>query len=120
MAELAPTEGLAPSPEQLAPGCYVAVVAFESSRERSGRYGPWMPQRVASRTPIRCSAVPRQGNIGQARGMFDQWPEASEGKPLHYSPQVFEPQKKGDPKTRRIVVKLYTQVSLTDPQEKEK
>jgi serine/threonine protein kinase len=120
MAELAPTEIPAPSPEQLEPGCYVAVVAFESSREPSGRYGPWMPQPVASRTPIRCSAVPRQGNIGQARGMFDHWPAESEGKPLHYSPQSFEPQKKGDPKTRRMVVRLYTQVSQSAPQEKEK
>jgi serine/threonine protein kinase len=120
LAELAPTEDPAPSQEQLAPGCYVAVVAFESSRASSGRYGPWMPQPVASRTPIKCSAVPRQGNIGQARGMFDHWPEASEGKPLHYSPQAFEPQKKGDPKTRRMVVKLYTQVSQNAPQEKEK
>jgi serine/threonine protein kinase len=120
LAELVPTEDPAPSPEQLAPGCYVAVVAFESSREPSGRYGPWMPQPVSSRTPIHCSAVPRQGNIGQARGMFDHWPAASEGKPLHYSPQVFEPQKKGDPKTRRMVVKLYTRVSQIAPQEKEK
>jgi hypothetical protein len=52
--------------------------------------------------------------------MFDHWPEASEGKPLHYSPQSFEPQKKGDPKTRRMVVKLYTRVSQGATQEKEK
>jgi hypothetical protein len=115
-AEPTPTENPTPSPEQLAPGCYVAVVAFESSRQPSGRYGPWMPQPVGSRNPIDCSAVPRQGNIGQARGMFDHWPVASAGKPLHYAPQSFDPQKKGDPKTRRMVVKLYTRV----PQEKEK
>jgi serine/threonine-protein kinase len=122
MAEPEPalTKHVAPALERLAPGCYVATVAFESSRQPNGRYGPWMPQTVASRTAINCSAVPRQSNIRQTRGMFDHWPEESAGKPLHYTPQTFDPQKKGDPKTRRMVVKLYTRVPQMAPQEKEK
>jgi eukaryotic-like serine/threonine-protein kinase len=104
-----------PPPEQLAPGCYMLVVAFESSRKADGKYEPWMPTSAHSRTSIKCSAVPRQANINQSQGLFDNWPGASWGKPLHYSPQRFEPQKKGEPNTRRMVAKVHTRVSESAP-----
>jgi hypothetical protein len=105
----------APPPDRLEPGCYAAVVAFESSRQADGRYEPWMPKSVNSRTSVKCAAVPRQANINQSRGLFDNWPDASWGKPLHYSPKRFEPQKKGEPNTRRMVVKVHTRVSESAP-----
>jgi serine/threonine-protein kinase len=98
-------------PGGLAPGCYVAVVAFESNRTKNGSYGPWTPMAVTARTAIQCSSVPRQGNISQAKDLFRLWPNAPLGKPLHYNSQSFEPQKKGAPDTRRMVVKVYSQVS---------
>jgi serine/threonine protein kinase len=106
----------AASPEdRLEPGCYAAVVAFESSRQANGKYEPWMPKSVDSRTSVKCTAIPRQANIKQSNGLFDNWPDASWGKPLHYSPQRFEPQKKGEPNTRRMVVKVHTRVSENAP-----
>jgi hypothetical protein len=91
------------------------VVAFESSRQADGKYGPWSPKSVRSRTSVKCSAVPRQANINQSQGLFDNWQDSSWGKPLHYAPQVFEPQKKGEPNTRRMVVKVHTRVSKSEP-----
>ncbi|WP_224247207.1 serine/threonine protein kinase [Hyalangium gracile] len=103
-----------PPEEELAPGCYVAVVAFESSRAGKGDYGPWIPKSLKSRTSIKCSSIPPQRNIGQSQGLFDQWPDSS-GKPRFYNPITFEPQKKGEPNTRLMVVKVYTQVAGKAP-----
>jgi serine/threonine protein kinase len=101
-----------PSPSgRLAPGCYTAVVAFESSRLKKGSFGPWTPTSVTSRTEIPCSTVPRQGTTALSKDLLKLWPSASLGTPLHYTPQSFEPQKKGDPNTRRMVVKMYSQIS---------
>jgi serine/threonine protein kinase len=108
-------EDTAPPDDRLEPGCYTAVVAFESSRQANGKYEPWMPKSVDSRTTVNCTAIPRQANIKQSNGLFDNWPDASWGKPLHYSPQRFEPQKKGEPNTRRMVVKVHTRVSENAP-----
>jgi serine/threonine protein kinase len=104
-----------PPSERLEPGCYAAVVAFESSRQAGGKYEPWRPKSVNSRTSVKCSAVPRQANIKQSQGLFDHWPDSSWGKPLHYAPQLFEPRKKGEPNTRRMVVKVHTRVSESAP-----
>ncbi|HVG64235.1 MAG TPA: serine/threonine-protein kinase [Hyalangium sp.] len=104
-----------PPSEQLEPGCYAAVVAFESSRQADGKFEPWRPKSVNSRTSVKCSAVPRQANIQQSQGLFENWPDSSWGKPLHYAPQLFEPKKKGEPNTRRMVVKVHTRVSESAP-----
>jgi len=99
-----------PPAEQLAAGCYSVTVAFESNRKAGGKYTPWMPASVDGRTPIRCSAVPNRGEINNAQGLYDHWPNAPEellsAKTLSFVPQV-----KGAPDTRRMVVKAYTRVS---------
>ena len=39
----APEQTPPPAENQLAPGCYTVVVAFESSRGPTGAFGPWEP-----------------------------------------------------------------------------
>jgi hypothetical protein len=103
-------EPATPPAEKLAAGCYSVVVAFESSRQPGGKYSPWKPQSVDSRKPIKCSAVPNRGTINNAQGLYDYWPNAPE-EILSGSPMSFQPKKQGEPDTRRMVVKAYTQVS---------
>ncbi|MDY7232078.1 serine/threonine-protein kinase [Hyalangium rubrum] len=100
-----------PVAEAVAPGCYTVVVAFESSRDGAGKYEPWMPRSVDSRTPINCSAVPKFGEINNAQGLYDHWPDSPSEKLLYSKPLSFQPEKKGEPNTRRMVVKAYTRVS---------
>ncbi|WP_224245522.1 serine/threonine protein kinase [Hyalangium gracile] len=105
----------APSEEALAAGCYVFVVEFESSRDPDGRFRPWELVRIGSRNPVKCSTVPPQRNIQASQGLFSQWSEASAGEPLHYNPLRFEPNKKEEPKTRGMTVKVYTRVPAGGP-----
>jgi serine/threonine protein kinase len=99
-----------PPAEQLAAGCYSVTVAFESNRKAGGKYTPWMPASVDERTPIKCSAVPNRGEINNSQGLYDHWPNAPE-ELLSAKTLSFVPQKKGEPDTRRMVVKAYTRVS---------
>jgi serine/threonine-protein kinase len=104
----------APPAEKLAAGCYSVTVAFESSRQQGGKYGPWMPVSVDSRQPVNCSAVTSRGKANNEQGLYDHWPTAPE-ELLSGSPVAFQPQKKGAPNTRRMVVKAYTRVSEGAP-----
>jgi eukaryotic-like serine/threonine-protein kinase len=103
-----------PPAEELAPGCYTVVVALESIRQADGKYGPWLPESVGTRSPIKCSAVPR-GGINKGQGTYDHWPDSPSEKLLYANPLSFLPQKKGAPDTRRIVVKAYTRISQSAP-----
>ena len=112
-----PVEEPEPTPppvETLAAGCYSVVVAFESNRQEGGKYTPWMPASIDSRTPIKCSAIPNRGEINNAQGLYDHWPDPPE-ELLSAKTLSFVPQKKGEPDTRRMVVKAYTQVSEGSP-----
>jgi serine/threonine-protein kinase len=103
-----------PPAEKLAAGCYSVVVAFESSRQQDGKFSPWRPASIDSRKPIKCSAVPNRGEVNNAQGLYDHWPNAPE-ELLSGTPLSFQPQKKGAPGTRRMVVKAYTRVSEGAP-----
>jgi serine/threonine-protein kinase len=108
------TEPAPPPVEQLAAGCYSVTVAFESSRQEGGKYTPWTPVSIEGRTPIKCSAIPNRGEINNAQGLYDHWPNAPE-ELLSSKTVSFVPKKQGEPDTRRMVVKAYTQVSEGAP-----
>jgi hypothetical protein len=67
-----------------------------------------------SRTPLKCSAVPNRGQINNSQGLYDHWPNAPE-ELLSAKTLSFVPKKKGEPGTRRMVVKAYTRVSKGSP-----
>jgi hypothetical protein len=107
----APEQTPPPAENQLAPGCYTVVVAFESSRGSTGAFGPWEPVSENSRTSVSCDSVPK-GRGQEPEGVYAHWPESPSEQVLHtYKTLSFQPQKKGAPNTRRMVMKVNTRVS---------
>ncbi len=104
-----------PSAEAHGESCFVSVVALESSRQGNGQFGPWLPKSVNSRTPVDCASVTAQKIKREYEDLFKKWPESSSEKVLQTQTLSFEPQKKGAPNTRRVVVKVHTRVSANAP-----
>jgi serine/threonine-protein kinase len=110
-----PTEETPPPAQELAPGCYTVVVAFESSRGPSGAFGEWEPVSEDSRTPVSCDSLP-SGRGQEPEGLYTHWPDSPSEQVLYtYKPLSFQPQKKGAPNTRRMVMKVHTRVSGSAP-----
>ncbi|WP_224367725.1 serine/threonine protein kinase [Hyalangium versicolor] len=104
-----------PASEPQGDSCFVSVVALESSRQRSGQFGPWLMKSVDSREQIDCASVKPEKLKRQYQDLFKKWPESSSEKVLQTQTLSFEPRKKGDPNTQRVVVKVHTRVSGTAP-----
>jgi serine/threonine protein kinase len=105
----------APPPAELPPpGCYTVKVALEGVRQPDGKWGPWLPESVGERAPIKCSAIPR-GKLDKAQGTYSHWPDSPSEKLLFANPLSYEEPKKGAPNTRRLVVKAYTRISKDAP-----
>jgi serine/threonine protein kinase len=104
-----------PSEETPRESCFVSVVALESSRQANGQFGPWLPKSVDLRTEVDCDSVTAQKIKREYQDLFKQWPESRSEKVLKTQTLSFEPQKKGAPNTRRVVVKVHTRVSADGP-----
>ena len=104
-----------PPPSAPAPGCFVSVVALESSRMANGQFGPWLPKSVDSRMPVDCPSGTAKKLKPEYQVLFTKWPESRSEKVLETQTLSFEPQKKGAPNTRRVVVKVHTRVSESSP-----
>jgi hypothetical protein len=109
-------ENTAPPPaEPQGDRCFVSVVVLESSRQSNKQFGLWLPKAVNSRTPVDCASVSEQKLKSEYRELFRRWPESGSEKVLRTQTLSFEPQKKGAPDTRRVVVKVHTRVSEDAP-----
>ncbi|MFL5348844.1 MAG: serine/threonine protein kinase [Hyalangium sp.] len=95
--------------------CFVSVVALESNRQGNGQFGPWLPKSVNSRTEVDCDSVAAREIKREYQDLFKKWPESHSEKVLQTQTLSFEPQKKGAPNTRRVVVKVHTKVSESSP-----
>ena len=104
-----------PLPEKQSEACYVSVVALESTRRSDGKYGPWLPRSVNSRQTVDCASAPAQKLKREYQDLFKQWPESRLERVLQSQTLSFEPQKKGAPNTRRVLVKVHTRVSGSAP-----